>query len=397
MKCLAIDGGNPAIKSLKPFYTIGKDEIAAAIAVLERGPLSGFLGGNKEGGRNVRILEERFCEIFNVKHAISCNSATSGLLIACMATGVNSKSQVIVPCYTMSATAAVPAFLGAELKFGDIDEGTFNLNHFPITRPHTVIVTNLFGHPAGLDDMRLTCNEQGAYMIEDNAQAIMAMEGSKYAGTIGHIGVFSFNVHKHLQCGEGGVCVTNDDRLAHNMRMARNHGELAGGHPGLNLRMTELEAAVAIAQLERRKEIVESRIELANNISSIVAQYAPGIEIPTIKENYIHSFYCWAGKIKYDRKWYVAALQAEGLPITAGYMKPLYHLNAFKKFASPTPIADKVESEIVLIETCAIDPSKTQFRAIREAFEKVGSAYVKMQRRRSLDELTEEGEKLRLY
>lgn len=383
---LAIDGGKPAITgSMRAFHTIGPEERSAVLAAMDGGPLSGFIGGGEHGGIRVSSLEQRFCEIFGVKHAVAVNSATSGLLVASMACGVGPKTEVLTTPYTMSATAAAPRFLGADIKFGDVDPDTFNLNHWPVLHHgKAVIVTNLFGHPAQLHDMRAIAHQKKLYLIEDNAQGIFSKEGGKYAGTIGHIGVFSFNIHKHLQCGEGGICVTNDDGLAYHMRMARNHGELAGGPiVGLNLRMTELEAAIALAQLSKRSEIMAGRIKFANKLTNLAHQFLPDCQPPIVKAGCEHGFYCWALKVPYDRDWFVRAMNAEGFPIKAGYVAPLYRLKAFEKYKAHCPVTEALEDNtLCLFEVCAYDPGRNHMKMIWEAFEKVGEAYAKRVRGR---------------
>ncbi len=197
---------------MKKFNTIDCKEIhAASLSAQDAAdghiPLSGYIGSKSFGGPQILVLEAM--------------------------------------CYTMSATASVPKILGASIIFADIERETFCLDpvevHNAITRKtKAVIVTNLFGHPAHLRELRDICDGHGVYLIEDNAQAIFAKEYGVYAGTIGHIGVFSLNVHKHLQVGEGGICVTNSSDLAKKMREAMNHGEMRGGILGLNLRMTEV-------------------------------------------------------------------------------------------------------------------------------------------------------------
>ena len=371
---LAIDGGKPAVSGLlRPYNSIGDSEIAAALAAINSGPLSGFLGGERHGGYYVQSLEEEMCYVFGSKHAVACNSATSGLLIASLACGVGRDTRVSVPAFTMSATAAAPAFLGADLVFCDVEDKTFNVNTIPFCK--VAIATNLFGHPAELESIR----KFGKYMlIEDNAQGWFAKENGRYAGTIGHIGVFSFNVHKHLQSGEGGICLTDDPELADNMRLYRNHGELAGlSGVGLNLRMTEVDAAIALAQLERGRELVASRVELAEKMTHMVVNY-PGLVPPLVREGCDHSYYMWALTVEKDRDWFVRAMNAEGVPLNRGYVSPLYNLPAFERYKSSCPVAEWLHRyALATFEICAYDPTAEQLREMQDAFDKVGEEYAR--------------------
>jgi len=371
---LAIDGGKPEITGpLKRFSGISRLEAAAASTVVHDGQLSGFLGGEPRGGRWVRALEDKWAETFGVKHAVACNSATSGLLAACHAVGIERHDLVITTPFTMSATAAAPRWLGANLHFADVEDQTFCLRVPPLIdwRAKAVIVTNLFGHPAHLEDLRYHCLDRGVELIEDNAQAPFAMESSEYAGTFGDVGVFSLNIHKHIQCGEGGVCVTDDDDLAQRLRGFINHGELAGGAIGLNLRMTEVTAAIALAQLARGKSIVEGRIAQAEAIIAAIGPI-PGLRPPVVRAGCKHVYYTIPFLIEGERARFVTALAAEGVPLVEGYGPPLYRLPAFAPFARPCPVADDLhDRRLFYFENCGYDPSPEQIRQIGNAFQKV--------------------------
>jgi dTDP-4-amino-4,6-dideoxygalactose transaminase len=373
---LAIDGGSPAIPNrLRPFNTIGPEEISMATASMRAGPLSGYLGGELHGGLRCEALEYEFAGLMGAKHAVAVNSATSGLLAACAAVGVTRGSEVRTTPFTMSATAAAPAFLGADLVFNDIESKHYNMDGTISTKTKAVVLANIFGHPAELarwaDQVR---GGRNCWLIEDNAQSPFAMEDNKYAGTVGDIGVFSLNVHKHLQCGEGGICVTNNATLADRMRLFRNHSELSDTPIiGLNLRMTETTAAIALAQLTKREQIIAGRIALAEELTHL-AKGIPFVKPPSVREGCKHVYYLWALEVQRDRDWFVKALRAEGLPIKAGYVTPLYKLPAFERFRRKAtfPVTEEVNDKIVLFEICAHDPSSKQRRQIKEAFDKVG-------------------------
>ena len=359
------------IGELKPFNMIGREEAVAAIASMRCGPLSGYLGGVRQGGYCVEKLETEFAGALGVKYAVACNSATSGLLMACMAAGVGPGTGVITSPFTMSATAAAPAFLGAEIDFGDIHSDFFCIMPWEnLADWKVVIATNLFGHPAWLADARSRCDLEGSILIEDNAQAPFASEYAHYAGTVGHVGVFSFNVHKHLQAGEGGIVVTNDSDLADRLALARNHAEMASPYLGLNLRMTEVTAAIANAQLHKRGRIIAERIEIAETLTAMV-RGLPGLTPPIVREGCRHVFYCWALKVDNNRDTFVQIMQQAGVPLRAGYVDPLYRLPAFQKYATPCPVAEWMhDKELVLYENCAWSPTAVQLTQMGEAFKR---------------------------
>jgi dTDP-4-amino-4,6-dideoxygalactose transaminase len=215
-KSLALFGGRSTLpKSLCPIHNIDEREVKAAIRVLRRGPLSGFLASARKGflgGREVLRLEGLFAKKFKVKYAISFNSATTALHGAIVALGIGPGDEVIVPPYTMSASVTAVLANGAVPIYADIDEHTFCIAPDAIERAITkrtkaIMAVNLLG---GAADYKRICHMAKKYkiaVIEDNAQAPGARYYGKYTGTIGDIGVFSFNIHKTMQTGEGGMLV----------------------------------------------------------------------------------------------------------------------------------------------------------------------------------------------
>lgn len=358
-----------------PYCSINGVDVAAAVQAMGD-PLSGYLAGKERGGKWVCMLEDAWAETFQVKHAIACNSNTSGLMAAAFAVGLKPGDHFAVSAMTMSATAAAPMFTGASPVFFDVDDKTFNMNSGgPVPKkPKAIFVTNLFGHPAKLAAWRKHCDNFDIRMIEDNAQAPFAMEKGKYAGTIGHIGVFSLNVHKHFQCGEGGIIVTDDDLLAARMRAFINHGEHRDDFIGLNLRMPEVCAAIALRQLRKGLTLVEDRRQQAETIIGEV-DLVPGFDIrpPVVREECTHSFYCIPFLIERNRAEFCAALRAHGVPVIEGYQEPLYRMPAFWRMAPKDgcPIAEDLQDRrLFYIENCAWTFSKSEIKRIGDAFRK---------------------------
>ena len=347
------------------FNTIGRQEWYNVSLALKK-PLSGYLGGVRGGGYWVERLSAEWCEKFNVKHAVPCNSATSGLLAACMAAGIDKDSTVWVPAMSMSATAACAKVLGARIVFIDIETVRYsmNMNNFRGRPPKAIIVTNLFGHPAYLSAMRTWCDCNNVIMIEDNAQSILAKENGRYAGTIGHIGVFSLNVHKHIQSGEGGIIVTNDSDLESRIQGTINHGELSQAIVGLNLRMTEVTAAIACAQLSKVEKIVAGRIELAEAITDMVEDI-PWIIPPRADVGCTHSYYIWAARIiNGAREEFVHELNEHGFPMRERYSPTL---NRIFNANQSCPVAEKLEDEeLISFDICSHDPSRKQLRIMKD-------------------------------
>jgi len=380
---LAIDGGKPAVQGpLLPYNSIGLAEEDKAASIVAGWRLSGYLGGGRRGGYWVCKLEDEWAARFGVKHAIACNSATSGLLAAAHAIELGAGARFLCSPLTMSATAAAPAMTGAQPLFIDVHRSTFCLDPamsvIAVEPTEAVFLTHLFGLAQNEVEWKGWCDAHGCKLIVDAAQAPFADDHGVLAGTAGDVGVYSLNVHKHLQCGEGGIVVTNDDDLASRVRLFINHGELADGPLGLNLRMTEVAAGIALIQLRRADALIANRVKQAEDlIRAIVARPLMGLQIPATMYDrpatkhvyYTVPFTCGA---HIDRAWLIEALRAEGVPLTEGYGPPLHRLPAFKGCGWPCPVADELHDRTLFyFENCAYSPTPTQINQIGEAFAKV--------------------------
>lgn len=344
---LALLGGKPINSKPRPVYnTIGAAEKAAVMAVLDSGELSGFVGQAGEffwGGREVRALERAICARFGVKHAIAVNSATSALHAATHALCLEPGDEVIVSPYTMTASATAILFAGGVPIFADIEPDTFGLDPADVARritPRTraIMAVNIFGHPCHLGPLRELADRHGLKLIEDNAQAPASMYHNRYAGTVGHASILSFNRHKTVQSGEGGVLMTDDDDIAHRAAFLRNHGEVCAedmgfadvtNTAGLNLRMTEMEAAVARVQFARLDELNAPRIRLADRLSANLRSI-PGITPPKVEPACTHVYYMYCARMDEEtigipRDLFARAVAAEGYYTRAGYLRPVYH------------------------------------------------------------------------
>jgi dTDP-4-amino-4,6-dideoxygalactose transaminase len=351
---LAVFGGRPAVRRpLQPFSGIGSHERAAVLRFLDSGaPLSGFHGSPRPtffGGPEVRAFEAAWCERFGVKHAVSVNSATSALIAAMGAIGIGPGDEVITSPYTMTATAMAPLFYGGVPVFADIEENYFCLDPAAVERAITpktraILAVNIFGHPADLARLRAFADARGIFLIEDNAQAALAKENGHLAGTIGHIGIYSLNIHKHIQTGEGGICVTDVPDLAQRLQLIRNHGENVvewfkiadlTNIVGFNARMTELSAAVGRAQLERIEELVARAESIAKRLSCGTSDL-DGLTPPAVRDGCRHTYFMWSLKVDpaalgTSRAAFSKALSAEGFTNAEGYVEPIYLLPMFQK------------------------------------------------------------------
>jgi perosamine synthetase len=347
---LAITGGEPVRR--KPWsdnFTTGQEELDALTAVMRSGYLSKFEGSHTPdppfsftGGPAVQSFEAAMSEYYGVGHAVSMNSATSGLYAAVGALGLGYGDEVIVSPYTMSACAVAPLIYGAIPVFADVEEDTGCLDPSSIAsritpRTRAILVVHQFGIPADMDPILALARKHGLSVIEDCAQAHGARYKGSLVGTLGDIGVFSFNVNKTIQAGEGGCCLTRDADLAYRLQLIRNHGEAVVGPAGyanttnilgFNYRMTELHAAVSLAQLRKLDALNTQRLELVDVVKNSLHDCESVSLLPGRREChstwYVLPMQFNAAAAGISRNDFANHVRAEGVFLYQGYVRPLY-------------------------------------------------------------------------
>lgn len=350
---LALLGGKPVIdKQFARYNPIGQEEVRAAQAVIESGVLSQFLGAWHEdffGGPKVREFERRCAGYFGVRHAITVNSWTSGLIAAVGAIGIEPGDEVIVPPWTMCASATAILHWNAIPVFADIEPDTFCLDPASVEAcitPHTraIMAVDIFGQSA---DMKALCDiarRHGLKIISDTAQAPGAKLGEHFAGTLADIGGYSLNYHKHIHTGEGGILVTNDDHLAERLQLIRNHAEAVVGPKGVadlsnmigyNFRLGEIECAIGIAQLDKLQGLVERRQTIARQLDAQLSGLT-GLKTPRVRNDATHAYYVYplildTGLLGLSRQIIIDALKAEGITGLAGGYQNIHLLPMFQK------------------------------------------------------------------
>lgn len=414
MENCAILGGNPVRETPIPWANcMGEEEKRAVDIVMESGELSKFLANSGDkflGGDKVKELESEFCNKFNVRYAVSMNSATSGLMAAVKACGVGPGDEVLVTPYTMSASASAILMNCAVPVFVDIDKETYSIDPNKIESLisiHTkaILTVNIFGLPSNLPLIMEIAKKHNLYVIVDNAQAPGATIDGIEAGAMADIGVYSLNYHKIIHCGEGGVVVTNNEKMARICQLVRNHGEVILDEEGnsdtycigYNIRMSEIHAAIGIEQLKKLNSFLDTRRMLGAFITEKLASRR-GLEGVIIPEKFTHSYYVYPIKFKKDewgirRKTFAKAMMAEGFPIQEGYVKPIYLMNLYKyqhiydkttfpfsMISEPTqnyeqgicPVAEKMYFEELLIaDICRYPYSKELVSDFFKAIDKI--------------------------
>lgn len=349
---MAIKGGKPAIFLDKKTHSIGPKEIKAVNKVLKSGELSGFsASSNKEffGGPEVINLEKSFKKIFKTKYAVAFNSATSAIYAAIMSLKLEPGDEIITTPYTMPATATSILQANCIPVFADISLDDFNLDPKSVKQRITkktkaIILVNLFGQSGRSKELKKIANKHNLKLIEDNSQSPGAMTPHGPAGTIGDMGIFSFNRHKTVQSGEGGVLITNSKSLSYYTCLVRNHGESVArawkikdlrNIIGQNLRMTEMEATVANEQIKRLKELNKVKALRVKWIKKELSGF-DFLKFPENKSGYTHVNYFLPiiydeNKINISRKKFCKIVSKEGFTMRSGYREPLYNEPVFKK------------------------------------------------------------------
>ncbi len=348
---LAINGGQKLItRSFKRYNSIGVEELKAAKEVIETGVLSQFIGADDPdflGGPKVKEFEKACCEYFDVKYAITVNSWTSGLIAAIGALDIEPGDEIIVPTWTMCASATAILQWNAIPVFADIEADTFNIDPQSVlknisSKTKAILSVDIFGQSANMIELKKIAEKHDLKIISDTAQAPAAIYNGKYASTYADIGGISLNYHKHIHTGEGGVLFTNDKNLAQRMHLIRNHAEAAVGGMnvenlsnmlGYNFRLGEIECAMGIEQLKKLDNFVATRQYAAEKLTEGLIDLK-GLQTPIVNDNSTHVYYVYPLIIDVDllgvsRRKIMNALRAEGVEgLMEGYanihMLPMY-------------------------------------------------------------------------
>ena len=278
--------------------TLGAEELTNLSEVIESGTLT------TTKGTFGKRLEKDFADKLGVKHAYALTSGSAAIHVAIGAINPNPGDEVITTSVTDMGALSPIVYQGAIPVFAEVDTKTLNITAESIEariseRTKAIIATHLFGNPCEMNEIMELAQLKNIPVIEDAAQSFLAKTDGKHVGAIGDIGCFSFQQGKHMTTGEGGIVTSNDDTLARRMFL---HINKAWGYEdenpdhyflALNYRMSELQAAVAVAQLEKLDTCVDRRIENANKLSSLL-KGTDGIETPRIAAGAKHVYwrYC---------------------------------------------------------------------------------------------------------
>jgi len=313
---------------------VGFDEIQEVISVLKSKMLA--------QGKKVKEFEDKFAQYIGVKYAVACSSGTSALHMAYIALDLKKGDEVITTPFTFKSTINMIEAVGAIPVFVDIKDD-FNINEKLIQKAITkktkaVVPVHLFGKPCNMKKIMEIAKKNNLKVIEDCAQACGAEFNKKKVGSFGDIGTFSFYPTKIITCGEGGMCITNRKDLAEKLKQIRNHGLNDEGKFvsfGYNFRMTDIEAAIGIAQLEKIQSFIDVRKSVAFAYNYHLKKLA---DIPYEDDNTVHVYNNYSFRVK-NRDLFVKNLQANEIGARVYYDKPFANL----------PNATKISKEILSI------------------------------------------------
>jgi perosamine synthetase len=382
---LAINGGpKTREKPFPPWPVLGYDDGAAASEALRSGRLTQLTGGY------VRDFESAFGRWHGVRECVATSSGTTAIHVALAALDVGEGDEVIVPAHTFIASATPVLHQRAKPIFADVDERTFCLDPESMRermtdRTKAIIAVHLNGHPADMGSIMEIAGERGIPVVEDAAQAHGAKYTGTLVGTIGVLGCFSFWEDKIITTGgEGGAIVTNDSALAERMARIRHHGEgpIEGERAyyhvelGHNFRMTSMQAATGVVQLRQLDEYLTARRSNAAYLSERLGEIGP-IDQPFVADYATHSYYKYICRLDPDAGIpiadFVAAVAAEGVPISRRYPTPLPQQPVFRDAGlggEQCPVAERIAGELFTllvhptVETADLDDYAAAIRKV---------------------------------
>lgn len=317
--------------------------------------------GSIAQGPMVKRFEDRFAELIGAKHAIAVNNGTTALVAALEVLDLTPGDEVITSPFTFVATLNAILETGATATFADITSADFNMDPSSVVgcvtpRTKVLMPVHLYGQMADMNPLAAIAKEHGHHIVEDAAQSHGATYNGVRAGGFG-LGTFSFYATKNITTGEGGMVTTDDDDVADRLRVLRNQGMRAryayevAGH---NYRLTDLQAAVGIPQLDRYPATIKSRKSNAARLAAGL-EGLPGIVVPTELPNRSHVWHQFTIRVTadcaVDRDEFVVALADRGIGAGVYYPKLLFDYEAYRNhprvIRSDTPVASRVASEVL--------------------------------------------------
>lgn len=324
----------------KPFFD--KKEINEVRKVLEEGNLT---NATFDGGMRVREVESMLCKFIGTKYAAALNSGTSALQASLMALNIGKGDEVLIPSFTFLATANAVVATGAIPVFVDIKKDNYTMDPDDLEKKITakskaIIPVHLYGHVADMKQIMEIASKNSLYVIEDACQSLGSTINGKQTGSFGDTGCFSFYASKVITSGEGGAVTTNNRELADKIRMIRNHGMLEGYDTrilGLNLRMTEICAAIAKVQLTKLERILKMRRKNAYQLTKLLEGLDIGLPVESNGSKY--NWYLYTISLN-NRDTVMKKLNSVGIGATVYYKTPIHKTPFYSNHNVSLPITE---------------------------------------------------------
>jgi dTDP-4-amino-4,6-dideoxygalactose transaminase len=324
---------------------LGADELDAISRVLTSGQLA--------QGQQVATFEQRFAEVCQVKEAIAVSSGTAALHLALLAHGIGPGDEVITTSFSFAATANTILLVGAKPVFVDIEPDTYNIDpalvEAAITpRTKAIMPVHLYGNPSDMDRLEQIAAAHHLVIIEDACQAHAANIRGKPMGSFG-TGCFSFYATKNITTGEGGMVTTNDPEIAERVRLLRSHGQQHRYHHitnGYNYRMTDVQGALGVVQIEKLEPWTEQRIA---NAARLTAGLQEWIKTPVTRPGYRHVYHQYTIWVDGNRDAWIQALTERGIGTAVHYPCPIHQQPFYQQqgFQMSLPIAEAASRQIL--------------------------------------------------
>jgi dTDP-4-amino-4,6-dideoxygalactose transaminase len=330
---------------------MGPEEKSAVLAVLDSGQLA--------QGPVTAEFERAFAAWCGVRNAIAVSSGTAALHLLLLAHGVKEGDEVITTPFTFAASANAALFVGARPVFVDIEPDTGCLDprlvEDAITpRTRAIVPVDLYGHPSAIPELKAIADRHGLVVIEDACQAHGAAIGARKTGALDVSAAFSFYPTKNMTTGEGGMVTTDDDELAERLRPLREHGARERYRHdvlGYNFRLTDIAAAIGLAQLAKLDGFNEARRRNADRLNHALAG-TKGVTLPMERPGYRHVYHQYTVRIENGRERVQRRLRELGVGTAVHYPTPVHHQPLYRDLGYGSiemPVAETMADEVLSI------------------------------------------------
>jgi perosamine synthetase len=316
-------------------------------------------------GRFIGDFERAFAERVGCAHAVATNNGTTALHLALVALGIGPGDEVIVPTLTYIASANAVRYCGATPVFVDSEAGTWNLDPAKIAaklspRTRAIVVVHLYGHPADMDPIAALAEKHGLFVVEDAAEALGARYRDRLVGSLGDAATFSFFGNKVITTGEGGMVTTNDGALATKLRLYRGQGMDPARRywfpvVGYNYRMTNVAAAIGLAQLEKFDDHIGARARVARWYDRALAGMRERLDPPPHQPWATHSYWIYTIALREAarRDGVMAAMAEQGVE-TRPVFYPMHVMPPYFEPNGDYAVADRLGAAGISLPTHAL-------------------------------------------